>query len=84
MDYTRLYRIENDSRETANHITEILLNKGAEDLYMKYVVNKIPDFLSEIYYNAFVTLVDETTLTHDKGDNFKEVYRYWKEEPEPV
>lgn len=84
MDYGKLYRVENESRETTHHAIDALLKKGADDLYMKYVMNKIPDFLSEIYYNAFVTLVDETSLTFDKGDSMKEIYRFWKEESEPV
>ena len=84
MDYTKLYKIENDGRGFAKNITETLLQKGADDLYMKYVIAKIPEFLSDIYFKAFKVIQEETTITHDNGDDLKDIYRFWKEESEPV
>jgi hypothetical protein len=51
---------------------------------MKYLIAKIPEFLSSIYYESFMGLIDETTLSFDRGDDFKDIYRFWKEEEEPV
>ena len=84
MDYVKLYKLENEGRACAFSGMDLILDTAANDLYMKYVLAKVPDFLSEIYSTAFQNIVEETTIDHDKGDPYKQVYKFWKEEEEPV
>lgn len=84
MDYVKLYKLENESRSMANAGTEKIIDTVADELYMKYVLAKIPDFLGDIYSTAFKNIVEETTISHDNGDNVRMMFNYWKEETEPV
>lgn len=62
---------------------ENIQDYGADLLYRKYVLAKIPDFLSNIYSSAFQNMVEETTIDHDKGDSSSMIRNYWVEEEEP-
>ena len=65
------------------YIIDLLLSKGADILYMKYVLNKQPEFLGELYSKTCATLIDNITLTHDIGDEKKIIKKFWGEDKEP-
>lgn len=84
MDYSRLCRIQHESREPVEHVIDQILTRGAEILYMKYVLAKQPDFLGELYAKSCGTLLDLVNLSHDKGDDKKMVRKFWTEDKEPT
>lgn len=84
MDYARLCRIQHESRDPVSHILDTVLTKGAEKLYMDYVLAKQPEFLGELYAKTCEILLEDFTLYHDKGDDKKTIRKFWAEEKEPV
>jgi hypothetical protein len=84
MDYSKLYRIQHESREVVNETIDRILTKGAEKLYIKYVLAKQPEFLGELYSKTSSIVIDNLMLSHDKGDDKKTVKRFWPEDTEPV
>ena len=84
MDYGRLCRIQHESREPVDHILDLILTKGSDILYMKYVLAKQPEFLGELYSKTCEILIDDIMLGHDQGDDKRALRKYWPEDKEPV
>lgn len=84
MDYSRLCRVEHESREPVEAVIDEILTEGARILYMKYVLEKQPRFIGELFGMTCCTLIEDITLPHDKGDDKKALRRFWPDDKEPV
>lgn len=84
MDYGKLCRVEHESRGPVEAVIDEILSKGASILYMKYVLEKQPRFIGELFTKTCGILIDDFTVTHDKGDDKKIIRRFWPDDKEPV
>ena len=84
MDYARLYRVQHESREPVDYVLDLILTKGAQILYLKYVKAKRPAFLAELFSKTCSVILDDLAISHDKGDGRKMVKRFWPDDKEPV
>lgn len=50
---------------------------------MKYVMEKLPQFLGELYSGVSDYVIDEVALTYDRGDSAKDLVRFWNCDEEP-
>ena len=50
---------------------------------MKYVMEKLPQFLGELYSGVSDYVIDEVALTYDRGDSAKDQVRFWNCDEEP-
>jgi hypothetical protein len=83
MDYGRLCRLQHEAKDPVEHIIDLILTKGAEILYMKYVLAKQPEFLGELYSKTCCILIDDLTIAPDRGDDRKALRKFWAEDKEP-
>ena len=83
MEYNKLYNIIYEPKIIVEDAIDKILDQGAGILYMKYVLAKIPQFLGELYSGVSDYVIDEVSLTYDRGDTQKEIQRFWPEDAEP-
>lgn len=84
MDYGKLCRVEHEYRKPVEAVIDEILTKGAGILYMKYVLEKQPTFIGELFSKTCGILIDDFTMAHDKGDDRKALRRFWPDDKEPV
>lgn len=84
MDFSRLSRVEHESREPVAAVIDEILTEGARRLYMDYVLQKQPKFIGELFAVTCCTLIADMMLPHDMGDDKKALRRFWPDDKEPV
>jgi hypothetical protein len=83
MEYHKLYNIVYEPKAIVDCMIDNILDRGASILYMKYVMEKLPQFLGELYSGVSDYVIDEVALTYDRGDSAKDLVRFWNCDEEP-
>ena len=83
MDYLKQNSIIYEPKSVVNDIIDEILDRGADILYMKYVMAKLPQFLGELYSGVSDYVIDEVALAFDKGDSVKDLRKFWNCDEEP-
>ena len=83
MDYHRLYDALHEPKAIVDGLMDEMITKGSEELYMKYVMAKLPSFQGELYSGISDYIIDEVSLTYDRGDNQRDLNKFWMADEEP-
>lgn len=83
MDYYKQHNIVYEPKLIVDEIIDGILDKGADILYMKYVMAKLPQFLGELYSGVSDYIIDEVSLAYDRGDTTKDLNKFWNCDEEP-
>jgi hypothetical protein len=73
-----------DASEVAAQAIERIVYLGAKDLHAKYIMTKIPAYLSDFCRDLSKQLVTQAMMFHDKGETRTSQKKKWNEEEEPV
>ncbi|KAL4427079.1 hypothetical protein ABPG74_021186 [Tetrahymena malaccensis] len=72
-----------ETQVVASQIVDLLYTKGANNLYEKYLITKMPDFQAKEVNGLMSALIQQGMMYGDKGESQEELKAFWKEEKEP-
>ncbi|KAL4466660.1 hypothetical protein ABPG72_016777 [Tetrahymena utriculariae] len=72
-----------ETQVITSQIVDLLFRKGANNLYEKYLITKMPDFQAKKVNGLMSALIQQGMMYGDKGESQEELKTFWKEEKEP-